>query len=445
MSFHAFGLSEPILRAVVAEGYTTPTPIQSQAIPHVLAGRDLLGCAQTGTGKTAAFALPILHRLTDRGNPPKGAGRRIRVLVLTPTRELAAQIAESFRAYGRNTALRQAVVFGGVGQNPQVRALKHGIDILVATPGRLLDLINQGYVDFRAVETFVLDEADRMLDMGFLPDVRRIIARLPEKRQTLFFSATMPPAIEQLAGAILRDPVRVRIAPVQATTELIEQSVCFVPKHHKPQLLAKLLAKKPVTRAIVFTRTKRGADRVARHLNQSGIRAEAMHGNKSQSARERTFASFKSSRPPILVATDLAARGIDVDGISHIFNFDLPHEPETYVHRIGRTGRAGATGTAISFCDHEERPLLKDIERLIRRTLDVDQDHPVPASALPPATPSNGSHRGSRHSRGRSNGHSQPRHPAHSGNGHHPSGRPAGGSFFGRRRKKRRHAHALRT
>jgi ATP-dependent RNA helicase RhlE len=447
MSFHAFGLSEPILRAVAAEGYTTPTPIQSQAIPHVLAGRDLLGCAQTGTGKTAAFALPILHRLTDRGNSPrpKGAGRRIRVLVLTPTRELAAQIAESFRAYGQNTTLRQTVVFGGVGQDPQVRALRHGVDILVATPGRLLDLINQGHVDFRGVETFVLDEADRMLDMGFLPDVRRIIARLPQERQTLFFSATMPAPIEQLAGAILRDPVRVRIAPVQATTELIEQSVCFVPKHHKPQLLAKLLAKKSVTRAIVFTRTKRGADRVARHLNQSGIRAEAMHGNKSQSARQRTFASFKSKCPPILVATDLAARGIDVDGISHVFNFDLPHEPETYLHRIGRTGRAGATGRAISFCDQEERPLLKDIERLIRRTLDVDKDHPAPAPALPTAEPGNGGHHRARHWRGRSNGHAQPLRPAHSGNGHHASGRPASGGFFGRRRKKRRHANALRA
>jgi ATP-dependent RNA helicase RhlE len=381
MTFEELGLSQPILRAVVSEGYTIPTPIQSEAIPHVLAGRDLLGCAQTGTGKTAAFALPILHRLTDAGNPPRGRGRRIRVLVLSPTRELAAQIGESFEVYGYNTALRQTVIFGGVGQNPQTRAIKHGVDILVATPGRLIDLMNQGYIDLGSVETFVLDEADRMLDMGFLPDVRHIITKLPVKRQTLLFSATMPDAIERFAAAILHDPVRLRIAPVKATTDLIEHSVYFVPHKQKTQLLANLLKKQTVTRALVFTRTKHGADRVARQLNQSGIRADAIHGNKSQAARQRTLADFKLNRTHVLVATDVASRGIDVEGISHVMNYDLPHEPETYLHRTGRTGRAGAAGIAMSLCDNDERKHLKAIERLIRNTLLVNKDMPLAASS----------------------------------------------------------------
>ena len=373
MSFSQLGLSEPILRAVACEGYTTPTPIQSQAIPHVLAGRDLLACAQTGTGKTAAFALPILHRLSEAAQPPRQGRRPVRVLILSPTRELASQIHESFRAYGRHTGLRSTVVFGGVGQQPQVRALAQGIDILIATPGRLLDLMNQGIVELRSVETFVLDEADRMLDMGFIPDVRRIISRLPSQRQTLLFSATMPDAIGQLAGTILRNPRRVRIAPVKATTELIDQSVVFVARQHKSRCLAEFLTTRSFSRALVFTRTKRGADRVARQLNQAGIRADAMHGNKSQSARQRTLANFKSNRTAVLVATDIAARGIDVEGISHVLNYDLPEEPETYVHRIGRTGRAGASGFAVSFCDGEERKHLKAIERLIRQTLPVAQ------------------------------------------------------------------------
>jgi ATP-dependent RNA helicase RhlE len=377
MSFDQLGLAEPILRAVASEGYRTPTPIQSQAIPRVLAGSDLLGCAQTGTGKTAAFALPILHRLTHAGNPPRGSGRRVRVLVLAPTRELASQIGQSFGTYGRHTASRQAVVFGGVGYQPQIRRLRQGVDILIATPGRLVDLINQGHVDLRALEVFVLDEADRMLDMGFLPDLNRIIVRLPERRQTLFFSATMPEAIARLAEQLLRDPARVRIAPVQATTELIEQSVCYVNKQHKPRLLAHFLQERGVSRAIVFTRTKRGADRVAAQLGKSGVRAEAMHGNKSQAARQRTLESFRNNRTRVLVATDLAARGLDVDGISHIFNYDLPPEPETYVHRIGRTGRAGASGMAVSFCAEEERGLLRDIEQVIRQTISVDQDSPA--------------------------------------------------------------------
>jgi ATP-dependent RNA helicase RhlE len=391
MTFEEFGLSQPILRAVVAEGYTIPTPIQSKAIPHVLAGRDILGCAQTGTGKTAAFALPILHRLTNAGNPPRGRGRRIRVLVLSPTRELAAQIGESFQTYGYNTALRQTVVFGGVGQNPQTRAIKHGVDILVATPGRLIDLMNQGYIDLGSVETFVLDEADRMLDMGFLPDVRHIITKLPQQRQTLLFSATMPETIERFAATILRDPVRLRITPVRETTELIEHSVFFVPQKQKTQLLANLLKTRSVTRALVFTRTKHGADRVARQLNQSGIRADAIHGNKSQAARQRTLADFKSDRTHVLVATDVASRGIDVEGISHVMNYDLPHEPETYVHRIGRTGRAGATGIAFSLCDHDERKHLKAIERLIRQTLLVEKEQAIGATPVQRARPSKSS------------------------------------------------------
>lgn len=392
MTFAELGLAEPLLRAVSAAGYSIPTPIQLQAIPHVIAGRDLLGCAQTGTGKTAAFALPLLHRML-KAAPPTGRRRKPRVLVLAPTRELAAQIGESFQAYGRGTGLRHAVVFGGVGQHPQVRALQQGVDVVVATPGRLLDLVGQGLLDLTAVDTLVLDEADRMLDMGFIPDVRRIIAQLPRERQTLLFSATMPPPIEQLAAAILRKPVRVRVAPVKATTDLIQQSVCFVPRQEKPRALTRFLRDQPFTRALVFTRTKRGADRVARQLRQAGIQADAIHGNKSQSARLRTLSDFKSSRTPVLVATDIAARGIDVEGISHVLNYDLPHEPETYVHRIGRTGRAGAAGSAVSFCDHDERSHLQAIERLLRRALPVIA-HGKPARQARPARSPAGAHAG---------------------------------------------------
>ncbi len=385
MTFEELGLAQPLLRAVTAEGYHTPTPIQAKSIPPLIEGKDLLGSAQTGTGKTAAFALPILHRLTLPGTPAPAGVRKIRVLILAPTRELASQIGDSFRVYGQHTTLRYAVIFGGVGQQPQVRNLQKGIDILIATPGRLVDLMNQGYVDLKSVSIFVLDEADRMLDMGFMPDLRRVIAKLPHQRQTMFFSATMPAPIEQLAHTILKNPVNVQIAPVKANTELIEQSVCFIPKQQKSRLLIQLLKTKSVLRAIVFTRTKRGADKVADDLNRAGIAAEAMHGNKSQNNRERTLANFKSDRPPVLVATDLAARGIDVDAVSHVFNLDLPHEPETYVHRIGRTGRAGATGIAVAFCDPEERGFLRDIERLLRRNLPVDKDHP--SSGLPPLPP----------------------------------------------------------
>jgi ATP-dependent RNA helicase RhlE len=377
MNFQELGLSEPIVRAVTAEGYELPTPIQLESIPHVLAGRDLLGCAQTGTGKTAAFALPVLHRLTAGGNPARGKGRRVRVLVLSPTRELASQIGASFQTYGRHTSLRHTVIFGGVSQRPQETALYHGVDILVATPGRLLDLMNQGFVDLSGVEIFVLDEADRMFDMGFLPDLRRIIAKLPVNRQTLFFSATMPGAIEQLANAILRDPVQIRVAPVRQTTELIDQAVCFVGQNQKIGVLSNMLVTQSISRAIVFTRTKHGADKVVRQLGQAGVAAEAIHGNKSQNARQRALANFKSRRTHVLVATDLAARGIDVDGVTHVFNFELPHEPETYVHRIGRTGRAGASGIAISFCDESERKLLKAIERLTRRPIAVKRDFSI--------------------------------------------------------------------
>lgn len=420
MTFERLGLAAPLLRAVSSQGYTSPTPIQSQAIPHVLAGSDVLGCAQTGTGKTAAFALPILHRLTQAGPPQRERGRRIRVLVLSPTRELAAQIADSFRVYGRDTGLRHTVVFGGVSQRPQVNDLQRGVDILVATPGRLVDLMNQGFVDLSAVEVFVLDEADRMLDMGFLPDLRRVQARLPRQRQTLFFSATMPEAIRDLADSLLRNPARIHIAPVQATTALIAESVCFVPKQQKPQLLADLLATGAVARALVFTRTKHGADRVAKQLNKVGIRAEAMHGNKSQASRQRTLAGFKSKRPPVLVATDVAARGIDVEGVSHVFNYDLPHEPEMYVHRIGRTGRAGASGIAVSFCDHEERKLLQAIERLIRRKLIVERTAAGEEAATATATQRQVSPRSDRGAPAR-------RQPAAAGKGPRQSSRYAAG------------------
>jgi ATP-dependent RNA helicase RhlE len=406
MTFRDLRLSEPILRAVLAEGYTIPTPIQVKAIPHVLAGRDVLGCAQTGTGKTAAFALPILDRLGQsrptahrhtggsegRTSGVRTAGktpashRPIRVLILAPTRELAAQIDESFSAYGRHTPLRHAVIFGGVNQNPQARALREGIDVLVATPGRLLDLMQQGLVDLRHVEVLVLDEADRMLDMGFIRDIRKIIAKVPTQRQTLLFSATMPAEIRELANAILRRPLHVQVAAASLAADTVEQSVYLVEKTSKPAMLEYFLNHNAVTRALVFTRTKHGADKVVRHLLRSGIRAEAIHGNKSQNARTRAMSRFKSSAPPVLVATDIAARGLDIDEISHVINYDVPNEPETYVHRIGRTGRAGASGLAVSFCGSEERPYLKDIERLIRKPIPVSTDQPnLPEPSAHPA------------------------------------------------------------
>ena len=364
MNFDELALIEPILRAVRAEGYTIPTPIQAQSIPPLLAGRDLCGTAQTGTGKTAAFALPILQRLSQ--TPGKGG---IRCLVLSPTRELAAQIGESFASYGRNLRIRHTVVFGGVGQAAQERALRAGVDVLVACPGRLLDLMSQGFVRLDKLEVFVLDEADRMLDMGFIHDVRKVIAALPKERQTLLFSATLPRDIEELAAKILKDPARVSVAPVSSTAERIRQSVRFVNQTEKRGALEQILRDPKITRAIVFTRTKHGANRVAEALTKANIGAEAIHGNKSQNARERALANFKRGTTRVLVATDIAARGIDVDGVSHVINFDLPEVPETYVHRIGRTARAGADGEAISLCDSEERALLRDIEKLTRQRI----------------------------------------------------------------------------
>ncbi len=373
-SFDSLGLIDPLRRAVLGAGYETPTPIQTQAIPHLLAGRDLLGCAQTGTGKTAAFALPILDRLTRTPRAPERRGPR--VLVLAPTRELALQIGDSFRDYGRHLPFRAATVFGGVGQGPQVEALRKNADIIVATPGRLLDLIGQGHARFEALETLVLDEADRMLDMGFIDPIRRIIAVLPRRRQTLMFSATMPPEIKKLAQAILVNPVELSVAPVASTADGIVQWVLHVDRGNKRALLAEVLRDPAMKRVLVFTRTKHGANRVAEQLDRTGVSAAAIHGNKSQGARQRALNDFKQGNIRVLVATDIAARGIDVDGITHVINFELPNEPESYVHRIGRTARAGASGVALSFCDAEERGLLRDIERLTRIPVKVVDNHP---------------------------------------------------------------------
>jgi ATP-dependent RNA helicase RhlE len=405
MKFSDLRLCEPLQRALASEGYQSATPIQAQSIPHMLGGRDVLGCAQTGTGKTAAFALPILQRLIQ--SPRRQASRGARALILCPTRELAAQIGESFAAYGKYAGQRHTVIFGGVGQGPQVDALRRGVEIVIATPGRLLDLMTQGFVDLSAIEVLVLDEADRMMDMGFIHDIRRIAAKLPANRQSLLFSATMPTEIRRLADTILRNPIAVEVAPVASTANAIEQSVYFVDKRNKPVLLAHLYNELSMSRVIVFTRTKHGADRVVRHLHHRGIRAEAIHGNKSQNARQRALNNFKASKTPVLVATDIASRGIDVDGITHVVNYDISHEPETYVHRIGRTARAGASGVALSFCDPEERGNLKAIERLIRKPIAVRNDHPTYAA-------------NAAHAETRSPSHEQrPMHP-HS----HPHGQP---------------------
>jgi ATP-dependent RNA helicase RhlE len=380
LSFQQLHLIEPLLRALNDEGYTTPTPIQEQAIPAILARKDLLGCAQTGTGKTAAFALPLLQLLCEdaaSGKASPGTGPRpIRALILTPTRELAIQIDESFAAYGRHTGVRHLVIFGGVPQHPQVQGLRSGTDVLVATPGRLLDLCDQRLLDLRGIQYFVLDEADRMLDMGFINDVRKILAKLPQKKHSLFFSATMPPEIQKLAASILVDPAKVEVTPVSSTAETINQSIYFVEKKDKRSLLLHLLNNSAIPTALVFTRTKHGADKVAQGLTRAGIRAEAIHGNKSQNARQRALVNFKNRHTRILVATDIAARGIDIDDLTHVINFELPNVPETYVHRIGRTGRAGASGTALSFCDAEEKEYLRDIQRLISRQIPVVEDHP---------------------------------------------------------------------
>lgn len=375
MSFENLNLIEPIRKALHTEGYVRPTPIQLQSIPVILQGKDLLGCAQTGTGKTAAFAIPILQIL--HGNQSASKERRvIKSLILTPTRELAVQIGESFEAYGRHTGLRHTVIYGGVSQHAQTQALKAGVDILIATPGRLLDLMQQRFINLQHIEMFVLDEADRMLDMGFIIDIRKIVAKLPAEKQTLFFAATMPAEIRQLAQTILVDPEHVAVSPVSSTVDAIDQSVYYVQKSDKRSLLKHLLQNKEIESVLIFTRTKHGADKVTRDLNHSGIPAEAIHGNKSQNARQRAMNNFKKKRTRVLVATDIAARGIDVDNLSHVINYELPNEPETYVHRIGRTGRAGLSGIAISFCDMEEQSYLRDIRKLIAKDIPVVADHP---------------------------------------------------------------------
>lgn len=376
MTFDSLQIIEPILRALKNEGYTSPTPIQSQTIPLTLQGKDILGCAQTGTGKTAAFAIPILQLLEAKPVNPKQ--RKIRSLIVTPTRELAIQIGESFDAYGKYTAQKNTVIFGGVGQKPQTDALQRGVDILIATPGRLLDLCQQGFIHFRDLEIFVLDEADRMLDMGFIHDIKKLIALLPKKRQSLFFSATMPPEITKLASSILIMPEKVEVTPVSSTAETITQYLLYTDKGNKNALLLHLLENPAIKSALVFTRTKHGADKVVKFLLHHHIKAEAIHGNKAQNARQRALNNFKSGETRVLVATDIAARGIDVDDLGFVINFEIPNIPETYVHRIGRTGRAGASGIAYSFCDATEKPFVKDIEKLTGVKIPVQDKHPYP-------------------------------------------------------------------
>lgn len=375
MLFEELNIIEPILKALKTEGYTAPTPIQEQAIPIILERKDLLGCAQTGTGKTAAFAIPIIQILEGGKVYDKGP-RAIKCLILTPTRELAIQIGESFSAYGRHTSLKHTVIFGGVPQGSQVAALKSGVDILIATPGRLLDLINQKFIQLHYLKVFVLDEADRMLDMGFIHDVKKIITKIPQKRQTLFFSATMPPEIQKLANTILVDPKKVEVTPPSSTADTIEQSLFFVEKGDKKKLLIHLLNDKRIKSALIFTRTKHGADKITKDLVKAGIKTEAIHGNKSQNARQKALSNFKSGQIKALIATDIAARGIDIDELSHVINYELPNIPETYVHRIGRTGRAGSSGIALSFCEEEEMEYLKDIQKLIGREIPVIEDQP---------------------------------------------------------------------
>jgi len=376
-SFNDLNLIEPILLALKTEGYTSPTPIQAQTIPLALQHKDILGCAQTGTGKTAAFAIPIIQLLSQNKNVSPGK-REIKSLILTPTRELAIQIEESFKNYGKNTNLKCKVIFGGVSQHAQVESLRQGIDILIATPGRLLDLMNQKHVNLSHIQFFVLDEADRMLDMGFVHDVKRIITKLPKQRQSLFFSATMPPVIVELADTILVNPSKLEVTPVSSTANTINQEVYFVDKENKRNLLIDILKDKTIERVLVFARTKHGADKISKDLVKSGIGSQAIHGNKSQNARQHALNNFKSKLTRVLVATDIAARGIDIDELTHVINYELPNIPESYVHRIGRTGRAGASGIAISFCDAEEKEYLRDIQKLIGKNVPVNSKHDYP-------------------------------------------------------------------
>lgn len=381
MTFQSLFLIQPILKALQEEGYETPTPIQAEAIPILLQGKDLLGCAQTGTGKTAAFAIPILQLLA--GNPTYEKKKKIRALIVTPTRELAIQIEDSFKSYGRHLDLKATVVFGGVGQTPQTDALRRGVDILVATPGRLLDLIGQGYISLGDISLFVLDEADRMLDMGFIHDIKKLLVLLPKQKQSLFFSATMPPEIVKLASTILHNPSKVEVTPVSSTADTITQFLYYVDRVNKNALLLHILKNKDIKTALVFTRTKYGADKVVKILQKNQITAEAIHGNKAQNARQRALSNFKAQTTRVLVATDIAARGIDVDDLAFVINYEIPNIPETYVHRIGRTGRAGANGTALSFCDQEEKAYLKDIEKLIGKKIPLAENHPYPLSEEP--------------------------------------------------------------
>jgi ATP-dependent RNA helicase RhlE len=426
-TFHEFGLAEPITRALAQEEYITPTPIQEQAIPLVRDGRDLIGIAQTGTGKTAAFALPILNRLA--ANPRAVEKKTCRVLVLSPTRELSGQILESFRTYGKHMRLSSTLVIGGVPMGKQVRALMHGVDVLVATPGRLLDLVRGNALRLSGVEVLVLDEADRMLDMGFIHDIRKIVAKVPKDRQTLLFSATMPREIAELAGEMLRDPARVAVTPVASTAERIAQRVIHTPRAGKPDLLVQVLKGEPIERALVFTRTKHGADKLVRSLQKSGIPAEAIHGNKSQGQRERVLASFRAGSVKTLIATDIAARGIDVSGISHVVNYDLPEVAESYVHRIGRTARAGAEGIAISFCDPDEAAYLRQIEKLIQASIPATGDAPA---SRPQQQARPGRHRGrvnggGGYKPGGSHGDRQPRRDGRASQGHGRGGQPRQG------------------
>jgi ATP-dependent RNA helicase RhlE len=444
MEFDQLKLSKPLLRAIRGEGYATPTPIQVQTIPHLLKGRDLLGCAQTGTGKTAAFALPILHRLhlaafeKKKTHPMRRGNRRISALILTPTRELAAQIGESFGAYGRHTGLRHTVIFGGVKQTRQVQALSKGVDILVATPGRLLDLAGQGVLNLGHVGILVLDEADRMLDMGFIHDIRRILKYLPDRRQNLLFSATMPKEIRVLADTILHKPINVKVAAETPAADTVEQAVYFVERPDKMPLLGHLLSSRKVTKALVFSRTKWGADKIARLLRRDDISASAIHSNKSQNARQRTLSEFKTGAIRVLVASDIAARGLDVDDISHVINFDLPHEPETYVHRIGRTGRAGATGKAVSFCGDEQRPLLAGIQKLLGVTIPVRHHKlaPRPATQGAPAHPKPKTSHGHA-SKARGSARPKRTRPKPHKSRHTPTGSQAAAKPSRRRRKRR--------
>ncbi|WP_150451931.1 DEAD/DEAH box helicase [Arenibacter lacus] len=422
MTFKELGIIEPILKALAAEGYTKPTPIQEQSIPILLKGKDLLGCAQTGTGKTAAFSIPIIQQLVlDR--EADGQQRKIRTLVVTPTRELAIQIGENFTSYARHTGIRNTVIFGGVKQGRQTDALKRGVDVLIATPGRLLDLMNQGFISLKDIKYAVLDEADQMLDMGFIHDIKKIIAKLPNNRQSLFFSATMPKAIVELSRKLLGDFEQVTIKPQQATAEKVEQAIYFVAKKNKPKLLTHLLEKDPNDSTLVFSRTKHGANKIVKQLAKADIKAEAIHGNKSQNARQKSLGDFKNGDLKVLIATDIAARGIDVEDLSLVINYDLPNVPETYVHRIGRTGRASASGIAVSFCDAEERPYLKSIQKLINQQVPTITDHPFVDDGLEEVPLQPEKKHGNHKQRPRT-GHSNPRGGRNNNRGRNTNHRP---------------------